>query len=210
MTDIEMYSEVLKSLANRAVQLGLNPDDLTVQRAHLKTDKALKEHLELTEKANDLGYTSLRMLVKAFTQIKEKPLQVDMSVLPEVFHKVPMVWLKGRPNSKRLKNGFAPMTPTQAKLKHALLMPLLIRVWAEIAGEEVLQNELIDAYLTTSASSFETDLFAYDEKIEDYCIYESVDEDRGPTLSELVKAYQVAEPEFDYGVGGVLETPEWD
>jgi hypothetical protein len=212
MTDIEMYSEVLKRMANRAVELGLNPDDLTVQRAFLKTDGALRQHIQHERKAQSLGYSSVAIALKALGQMKDCVTNADLSLIPEVFHKVPMVWLRGRPaDKKRKEKGFAPMTPGQAKLKHRLLLPLLIRVWSEIAEDEALQNELIEAYLTTSANSFEIDLFAYDEKIEDYCIDETeyIEE---PSIAELIRARQAATVGIDsYGVGaGELIAPDWN
>jgi len=188
-------NKALNGLEQLGVELGANPDTSNPMNALRSVTKAVNELVKLEQTAQDMGYKSAAIALKALSQYKEKVTPVDMNTLPEVFHKVPMVWLKGKPNSKRLKNGFAPMTPAQAKLKHALLMPLLIRVWADIAEDEALQNEFIDAYLTTSANSFELDLFAYDEQIEGYAINEDDDIDAEPTVYEMRQALRLVAPQ---------------
>lgn len=203
-------NKIFNALDTLSVELGANPDTINPMNALRSVTKAVKELMTLETTAQKLGYTSAAVALKALSQYKDKVTQVDINTLPEVFHKVPMVWLKGRPNGKRLRNGFAPMTPSQAKLKHALLLPLLTRVWLEIGDDERVQNELIDAYLTTSALSFETDLFAYDGKIEDYNFYEVKDYDQDPSLAELSIAATQTRGEHDYGVGGVLDEVVWD
>jgi hypothetical protein len=212
MDDVELYDKVLDAIVKLGVTLGLDPVSVNPMNAHQRLIKKVNEYIKLEEKAEELGYSSPLMALKALGQVKERVNPVDLSSLPEIFHKVPMVWLRGRPaDKKRKEKGFAPMTPGQAKLKHRLLLPLLIRVWAEIAEDEALQNELIEAYLTTSANSFEIDLFAYDEKIEDYCIDETeyIEE---PSMAELIRARQAATVGVDsYGVGaGELIAPDWN
>ncbi len=212
LEDVGLYDKVLDSIVKLGVSLGLNPDSATPMNAYQRLNKSVNDYIKLEERAKELGYSSASMALKALSQVKERITPVDLSSLPEVFHKVPMVWLRGRPADKKRKiKGFAPMTPAQAKGKHALLLPLLIRVWDQIADNEQQQNELIDAYLTTSANSFETDLFAYDEKIEDYCIDET-EYDEEPSMAELIRARQAATISVDsYGVGaGELIAPSWD
>ena len=208
MLDIDMYSTVLKSLAHHSLALGLDENHMNVQRVHLKTDAALRDYISKDQEARAMGYESLAVAWKAFKQIKDKPFTIDYTHMPEIVHKVPMIWLKGKPNSPKKRDGFAPMTPRQAKAKHKQLMPLFSEVWNKIDGDEALQNEIINAYLTTSAASFETVLFAHAEEIEDYELGE--EEDTTPTLSELIRTCRATRPTYDYGVGGDLDEVVWD
>jgi hypothetical protein len=184
MRDIDLYSGVLKSMAARSVELGLETKDVTVHRAHLKVDAAIRDYIEIQEIAEDLGYSSVKIALKALKQMKQEP-AYDLTKLPSVFHKVPAIWINGKPDNK-LKKGFAPMRPRDAERQHRVIVPLLIEAWALAAGDEQVQQDIEKAYRNSSAVEFERDLYTYIYELEE------------PTLEEqLAERMEVKEAEFD-------------
>jgi hypothetical protein len=183
MRDIDLYSGVLKSMAARSVELGLETKDVTVHRAHLKVDAAIRDYMEIQEIAEGLGYSSVRIALKALKQMKQEP-AYDLTKLPSVFHKVPAIWINGKPDNK-LKKGFAPMRPRDAERQHRVIVPLLIEAWALAAGDEQVQQDIEKAYRNSSAVEFERDLYTYIYELEE------------PTLEEqLAERIEVKEAEF--------------
>jgi hypothetical protein len=184
MTDIDMYSKVLKSLAKRSIELGLEPRHVTVQRAHLKVDAAVAKLLECETSAKDLGYSSLPIALKALSQYKERSV-FDITHLPVTFHKVPKLWLVGRADTRRTP-GFAPLTLRSAIREHKQLIPLLLEAW-DLANEEG-QDNLVKEYLKSSAEDFKQQLYNF--------IYENEDT---PLEEELIDAItkQVEREKFE-------------
>lgn len=184
MTDIDMYSEVLKSLANRAIELGLDPKDLTVQRAHLKTDAGLRHYIEVTEKVKELGYSSLDIAIKALSQYKvHQP--TDLSQLPTVFHKVPKIWLVGRPSTRRTP-GFEPLRLSVAQREHKQVIPLLLEAWP--MADEESRDMMVKEYLRTSAEDFKQQVYNF--------IYENEETTLEEELIDTISA-QVAREQFE-------------
>jgi hypothetical protein len=183
MRDIDLYGKVLKNMATRSVELGLDPKDVTVHRAHLKTDSAIRDYIEIQEIAENLGYSSVRIALKALGQMKQQP-AYDLTKLPSLFHRIPAVWLNGKPDNK-LKKGFAPMRLRDAERQHRVIVPLLIEAWALAYGDEEVQQEIEKAYRNSSAVEFERDLYSYIYELEE------------PTLEEqLAERLEVSEVEF--------------
>ena len=171
-------------MAARSVELGLETKDVTVHRAHLKVDAAIRDYIEIQEIAEDLGYSSVKIALKALKQMKQEP-AYDLTKLPSVFHKVPAIWINGKPDNK-LKKGFAPMRPRDAERQHRVIVPLLIEAWALAAGDEQVQQDIEKAYRNSSAVEFERDLYTYIYELEE------------PTLEEqLAERMEVKEAEFD-------------
>ena len=184
MRDIDLYSKVLKSMAARSVELGLSTKDVTVHRAHLKVDATINEFLEIQQIAEKLGYSSVRIALKALGQMKQQP-AYDLTKLPPVFHKIPAIWVNGKPDNK-LKKGFAPMRPKDAERQHRVIVPLLIEAWALVDGDEEVQQQIEKAYRNSSAVEFERDLYTYIYDLEE------------PTLEEqLAERLEVSEAEFE-------------
>jgi hypothetical protein len=184
LTDVDYYSKVLKSIAERSVELGLARTDVTVQRAHAKVDAALREYMDATEKAKELGYSSLKIALKALQQIKQQP-AYDFTKLPLLFHKIPAIWLSGKPDNKIAK-GFAPMRVRDAERAHRVIIPLLIEAWKLINGDEEVQEQVEKDYRNMSAKQFETELYVYINELEE------------PTLEEqLAERQQLSQVEFE-------------
>lgn len=159
MTDIEMYSEILKKLAKHAIELGLDEEDLTVQRVHLKTDAALKKYLKLTKEVKELGYTSLPLAIKALSQMKDRVAH-DLNLVHEDFHKLPNVWLTGKQKSKN-NAGFVGLTLSVALRRHRCMLPLIVEAWQLIADDVDEQQELLWLYQRVSSDEFEKALYRY-------------------------------------------------
>jgi hypothetical protein len=158
LTDVDMYSKVLNSYAGRAMELGLSPKDVTVQRAHLKIDGALNRLMKAEETAKELGYDSLMNALKALRMITDKSGVTDISQLPAVFHKVPKLWRLGRPGTNKTP-GFAPLTLRAAIREHKQIVPLLLEAW-ELADETGRDNLCIE-YLKSSAENFKQQLYDF-------------------------------------------------
>ncbi len=184
MTDIDMYSKVLKSLATRAMELGLDAKDVTVQRAHLKVDAAVTKWIECESTARELGYSSILTALKALGQYKEKSFY-DISHLPSTFHKVPKLWLVGRADTRKTP-GFAPMTLRAAIREHKQIIPLVLEAW-ELSDEEG-HDILVREYLRCSAEDFKQQLYNF--------IYEN---EETPLEEELIDAVkrQVEREQFE-------------
>lgn len=169
-----MYSKVLKSMAERSVELGLSTSDVTVHRAHLKVDAAIREFLDIQEIAEELGYTSVRIALKALGQIKKQP-EYDLSKLPEIFHKAPPIWVNGKPDNK-LKKGFAPMRPRDAERQHRVIAPLLIEAWGLAEADEEVRAQIEFDYRNSSAVEFERYCYNYIYELEEPTLEEQLAE----------------------------------
>ena len=184
LKDIDMYGKVLKEMAARSVELGLSHSDVTVHRAYLKVDAALRDYLEIQEIAEKLGYTSVRIALKALGQMKQQP-AYDLTKLPPVFHKIPAVWLTGKPDTK-IKQGFKPMRVRDAERQHRVIVPLLTEAWTLTQGDPEAEAALERDYRNVSAAEFERFLYEYIYELEE------------PTLEEqLAERQAVSQAEFE-------------
>lgn len=177
-----MYGKVLKRLAERSVELGLSTKDVTVHRAHLKVDAAIREYLEIQESALKLGYSSAKIALKALGQMKQQP-AYDLTKLPEIFHKVPLVWLSGKPDTK-IKQGFKPMRVRDAERQHRVIVPLLIEAWSLIQGDPDVEEQLQRDYRNVSAAEFERFLYEYIYNLEEPTLEEQLAERQAVTQAE--------------------------
>ena len=208
MMDVEVYGKVLKSVVDLAVKLGLDPDEATVHTSNLKLRKGVKDYIDLEKKAQSLGYSSAAVALKALSQVKDKPVK-DLSSVPEVFHKLPDIWLRGRTPGRK-SAGFAPMTVTQAQRKHRVIMPLIIEAWGLAAEEEAIRDSITREYLTTSADDFERSLYRYINDLEEVSLEEELNDwEEDPSVTELRKAQQMLNSTQSYGVGGNLDEVNW-
>lgn len=153
LRDINLYSKPIKALSKSAIDLGLDPKDVNVPRVFLKVEATIRTFLEDKKLAEDLGYTSVKVALKALKQRKENP-DFDITRLPEVFHKVPKIWLDGK-SPNRVHPGFAPLNLRQALRAHKFLIPELICAWDLTDGDEELQAQIFNSYLSTNAEEFE-------------------------------------------------------
>jgi len=159
----------------------------------------------------DLGYTSLPIALKALKQIKG--LEVSgLYLLPEDLHKVPGLWLDGKPDGKDpIKNpGFKPMSVSIAKRRLRVMQPLMIEAWQLANGNEDIHNSILTTYLTTSADEFEKSLYRYIYDLEEVSLQEELINlaqrtEEEPSLYELHSSYAAATQTPDYGV--VSEMP---
>ena len=159
LKDVEMYSEILKTIGEMALQLGHPEDGLSITSAFMKCKKAIRESIELEEKANGLGYSSVHHALKALSQTKTKPLGAYPEDFPEQFKRVPQIWLDGRPDTRQTA-GFKPLTMRAALREHRVMMPLLIEAWELSEGAEG-REQMLRGYLTTSSEEFTQELYKF-------------------------------------------------
>lgn len=165
LKDVEMYSEILKTMGEYAIQLGHPEDGLSVSSAFLKCKKAWRELLELEEKAHGLGYSSAHLALKALSQTKTKPLGAFPEDFPEQFKRVPQIWLDGRPDTRQTA-GFKPLTMRAALREHRWMMPKLIEAW-ELSQDSEGRELMLKLYLTTSSEEFTQEIYKFIHEVEE-------------------------------------------
>lgn len=209
LKDIDTYSPVFRKIGELAVELGLDPKHLSVYHAFMKVETAVKQKIELDNKSRDLGYSSAFMALKALSQLKNKDIIVDLSQLPEVFHKVPSIWLDGKPNRGNQK-GFVRLTVAQAERAHRVIAPLLVESWQLASGDEKIRDQITREYLSTSSQDFESALYKYIYDLEEVSLEEELERwDNGSSNRELEMSLRITE-RGDYGVGGKMDDVDWD
>ena len=167
--DIGAISPILQKMVEFALELGVKPEGVNLTNAWSRCEREMREKAEAEVKAQELGYSSLLIALKAFGQIKQ--VQNDLSNMPEVFHSVPNIWLSGKVDTRKTK-GFKPVTLTSALRKHRVIMPLLIEAW-QLAGEdESIKDDIMREYLTVSGEEFEKSLYRYIYALEEVTIEE--------------------------------------
>ena len=170
-----MIGPVLSALVEQAFSLGMKKDGFSLSNAWKRCDKALRDFETLKEKADKLGYSSPAMALKALGQIKD--FQADITHLPEVFHTVPDIWLRGKVDTTPKKaDGFKPMSVTSAVRQHKKIQSLLVEAWqlAERRGEESVHDSIVKEYLSVSSEEFEKALYRYIYDLEPVTVEEEL------------------------------------
>jgi hypothetical protein len=194
LVELQRAQSVLTNIKNKAISLGAAERGLNLHNAWGFIESQLNRLRKFEDEANKLG-TTIPNALKSYRMTKRTD-ELDTSILPDVLRKIPGHWLSGR----------RPLTPTQAKQKLRLLLPMMVSVWAKTSGDDELQRELVDAFQEVPPNQFELELFAYDEGI---TVVPFAPEEE-PSVAELMRAREAASvgPEA-YGVGGVLDVPAW-
>ena len=153
-------NELLQFVHDWAVELGIDPAHTNPSNIKLKLNKTLKDSLAFEAKAKELGYSSLGNALKALSMMAERPGKWDISTLPQVYHRPPMIWLQGRKENKRKDiEGSAPMAIRHAERRHRTMMPLLLEVWALIDGNPEEVEALEHNYLIGTPNEYERFLY---------------------------------------------------
>ena len=160
MEDIAEYSKAIELLRKMATELGLDPDKLNHHNLITRCAKILKDTVGFEAKAKELGYSSLGNALKALSMMAERPGKWDISTLPQVYHRPPMIWLQGRKENKRKDiEGSAPMAVRHAERRHRTMMPLLLEAWALIDGNPEEVEALEYNYLIGTPNEYERFLY---------------------------------------------------
>ena len=153
-------NELLQFVHDWAVELGIDPAHINPSNIKLKLNKTLKDSLAFEAKAKELGYSSLGNALKALSMMAERPGKWDISTLPQVYHRPPMIWLQGRKENKRKDiEGSAPMAVRHAERRHRTMMPLLLEAWALIDGNPEEVEALEYNYLIGTPNEYERFLY---------------------------------------------------
>ena len=187
MAELEKVSEVLHYFEEQAIALGIPVEHTSLTNIVQKCDKVFRDALRYNDQAKSIGYTSLAHALKALSQMKIEE-ESDISKLPEVFHKPPYIWVKGRePNHKKKLEGLVPMGVKNAERKHKMIAPLLAEAWKLAETEEnwEVQKNIILSYQNKSAKEFEADLYTYINYLEPLTLEEELEEIKNPTKITL-------------------------
>lgn len=192
-------NKALNGLEQLGVELGANPDTSNPMNALRSVTKAVKGLVALDEQAQQMGYKSAALALKALSQIKGGNPQ-DANTLPETLQKVPNIWLSGKPEGKRTK-GFVGLTVSKALRRHRVIMPLMLEVWQLIGQDEELQEQVIYNYLRMSADDFEKELYRYIYELEEVPLEEEFEDVVAETFDDIMDTYNyMMDPRRIYGV----------
>lgn len=198
MKDINAVTPILEGVVNFALGFGVNPKGLNLSNAWSRCDRVIRDFIEAENRAKDLGYSSLLIALKALGQIKNS--QIDNSVLPELFHSVPNIWLSGKVDTKKAP-GFKPMSLSAALRKHRVITPLLIEAWQLSDGEDAIRSNIEREYLISSADEFEKNLYRYIYDLEEVTLEEEFANILPPSDGEVEATLNfMMDPNRIYGV----------
>jgi hypothetical protein len=203
--DIRSYSKTLESVLEIGLEHGIPSADLTLTNALQKTLKLSRDRLKHEALIQDLGYSSLGLALKALGQYKKGDSPIDINHLPEVFHKIPAIWLSGKPKTKK-EAGFAPLRVKDAQRQHRVMAPLLAEAW-DLADDD-MKDIITQEYLSSSAAEFERNLYKYINDLEEVSFEEEIYSRKYPDANEgeVESVLRLLEdPRYRYGVGGSLE-----
>jgi hypothetical protein len=173
--ELKNIDSLLGTVVNAAIRSGANPESLNLHNAIQACIKIINDHIRYQEKIKDMGYSSIGIALKALSQYKQGDSPVDINHLPEVFQKIPAIWLSGKPKTKK-EAGFAPLRVKDAQ-----------------------------EYLSTSAADFERSLYRYINDLEEVSFEEEFEElriEKASSAIEEMRTLRMLESSVDYGVGG--------
>jgi hypothetical protein len=182
MEDIATYTKVLQTVVRIGLDQGIPEAGVTLENARKKLLKLSRERQKHEEFVSSLGYSSLSRALKALGQYKQGSGPINIEHLPEVFHKVPSVWLSGKPKTKK-DPGFAPLRPRDAERQHRVITPLLLEAW-EIADEKA-QDTMLSDYLRVSANEFEKQLYIFINELEEVTFEDEIEERRPTSNADI-------------------------
>jgi hypothetical protein len=210
--DIASISPILQKVVDFALQLGVKPDGVNLINAWGRCEKVIREKIEADSKAQELGYKSLALALKALGQYKDRS-NVDISHMPEVFHKPAVIWLTGKPKTKTDK-GFAPLRARDAELEHMRLLPWLLKAWQMTENNEngeQIRDELVILYGTSTPDEFTNKCYILINEMDEPTLEYEFDRRVEKASSVFERAQSLrAISERNYGVGGALEEVSWD
>jgi hypothetical protein len=207
--------EIALWICNTAIGLGMKERNATVHNAQEYIASTIRTLQSYSETANELGYKSLPVALKALSQYKGHE-SVDTTTLPEVFHKESQGWVLGRPKGTLNKDdkGFPPLRPRDAQLQYKGVLPWLLEAWKMADtysnGDEV-RDELVTRYLTYSPDEFTRLCYMRINDMEEPNLNTELTRciERGSSVFEEIQALNNV-TNIDYGVGGTLEPPVWN
>ncbi len=203
--ELKNIDSLLGAVVNAAIRAGANPESLNLHNAIQACIKIINDHFNYQEKVKELGYSSIKVALKALDQYKKGDVPADIGHLPEVFHKVPAIWLSGKPKTKK-DPGFAPLRVKDAERQHRVMSTLLVEAW-ELADEEI-KDVITQEYLSTSSAEFERSLYKYINDLEEVSFEEELEQvmiEKASSSIEEMKTLRLLESVKDYGVGGSFE-----
>jgi hypothetical protein len=198
MEDIATYTKVLQTVVRIGLDQGIPEAGVTLENARKKLLKLSRERQKHEEFVSSLGYSSLARALKALAQYKQGSGPINIENLPEVFHKIPAVWLSGKPKTKK-EPGFAPLRVRDAERQHRVITPLLLEAW-ELADEET-QDSIVREYLGESSIEFERNLYRYINDLEEVTFEEELERLIQPTDADVNDTLgMLLDPRYRYNV----------
>jgi hypothetical protein len=200
MKELNLYTDMLEAIGDYAIELGVDEKHLTMINAFQKCNKALREHIELTKKATELGYTSLPTALKALSQMKERAAE-GVSNLPEELQTIPNIWLTGRPKSKN-NAGFVGLSLWIALKTHRRMLPIIVEAWELICKKQPEdKEELLWMYQRVSADEFGKECFRYIHNLEEVPLEEEFEARIADTEEDIQRTYDyIFDPNRIYDV----------
>ena len=212
--DLEKAENLAEEVNRLALLLGTRPDGLNTANAQRAVSKAVEELVEARQQAEDNGYRSLAVALKALGQ-KTPDLQ-----LPEWARFAPAHWTKEASvetiyywkNGRRVDapERKAAVTPVQAQRQLDRLKPTLKTVLDELEDRPDQQENVKEALMTLSYDVFQERVFSFlrgehvDEEGEEETTAEQPDLELEAKVEELRAESEKLGLEFDEEVARAL------
>lgn len=204
MRDVASLSPILSSMVDTAIELGAVPERLNLSNAWSKCNKAIRTLQDAEAAVREIGYSSLPFALKALGQFKNHEI-VNIQRLPAIFHKVPGIWISGKPKTK-IDKGFAPLRPRDAERQHKSLLPWILEVWQlseDAENCEEIRASLQRDYLTMHHEDFSRACYIFINDLEVPELEEEFTDLIAASTSQIMGSLEVVN-NHDYGVGGEL------
>jgi len=156
----------------------------TVHNAHQKIEGKNNKIAQLEEDLRQFieisGTTNKGRAKDVFkTLMKQQAENLDLSALPEIFHKPAPIWIQGR-NVPEENGGFLRLSPTKAEKSHRTMLHRIVEAWsltytrdAELG--EALREQMIEKYQTLAPEKFDTICYSYINQIDDEEVHQSTE-----------------------------------
>ena len=162
---VKIWAEKLMAVENRVGISGLGNLEQHIfglRREIEGLEADIQEFIEISECAN-----KGRAKSHFRTLMREKRVQVDLTLVREIFHKMSWTWLKGVPKKGKIL-AEAPLSAERAILEHETLMPRIIRLHHQCSkmpdGEQIL-DYFEECYLTMGRKQFGNLVYQFVEDI---------------------------------------------
>jgi hypothetical protein len=200
--------EITSWICDTAISLGMSSRNINVYNAQHFLSSVVRDTQEWQGKSAELGYSSVSIALKALSQYKDRVAPVDINQLPDVFHKVPGVWLTGKPKTK-VDKGFPPLRIKDAERQWRGMLPWLLETWelSESAdNRDEVRDSLIKDYLTMHHEEFVRQCYIYINDLDVPDLEEELSEIASLPMSDWdaqIALSNIGRP--SYGAGGKLE-----
>jgi hypothetical protein len=156
----------------------------TLHNAHQKIEGKNNKIAQLEEDLRQFieisGTTNKGRAKDTFKNLmRQQAENLDLSSLPEIFHKPSPIWILGR-NVPKEDGGFLRLSPSKAEKHHRTMLHRIIEAWSltytrDAGLGEALREEMVEKYRTLAPEKFDTICYSYINEIDDEGVHQSTE-----------------------------------